>query len=293
MSSVPASTAADGEIRLSASGLPELWFTPWIDQTVTMPGAIGLDGRAAVEALAECPPQHRFEVVLHPSSLYHPGRRRSLLRPVIAWRRLRDLTVPETAARFRWRRKLGDDPELVLAQLDVTEFVVASIENTIDWFEALDGQALAGGELYEMVEALINGDRLDGALIDGSLFYLEHLHVHPAIRGQRVGVRLIEHALSVLRRSDCDLAVGLANPIRTLFEPLPAGAAWEPPVEARDRLVRYYRSAGFQVWRPRRRRSAEAPIVIYRRLVESVFPDASEEPGELFERERKPPKRGK
>ena len=55
-------------------------------------------------------------------------------------------------------------------------------------------------------------------LIDGSLFLIRQLEVHPAFRGQRIGARLLLHALLKLGRGTGDVAVGLVKPIRSMFE---------------------------------------------------------------------------
>jgi hypothetical protein len=57
-----------------------------------------------------------------------------------------------------------------------------------------------------------------------------------AFRGQRVGGRLLVHALAQVERSLGDAAVGLVNPIQTVFETTPPARASEDV----ELLMKYY-----------------------------------------------------
>lgn len=150
------------------------------------------------------------------------------------------------------------DPEripllLLLARLTVGEYPEAWVGlGGRNWYDAFDGAELEVlAEFMEVVEEAEAGGSM--ALIDGSAFVYRYLHVHPAVRGQDVGLRLLTHAVLALHRSVGDVSLLVVNPVRSLWE-------WGPKLphemeprrctpEAVQALVRYYGRAGFECCR--------------------------------------------
>ncbi len=111
------------------------------------------------------------------------------------------------------------------------------------------------GGLESVVYAIANDERDDyqGELIDGSLFWYRELHVHPAVRGQRLGARLLAHALLALSRTSSDVTILEAAPVLSIYAPTPneLRPRFPPqPPESMTALVRYYSRLGFRHWDP-------------------------------------------
>jgi hypothetical protein len=73
-----------------------------------------------------------------------------------------------------------------------------------------------------------------------------------AIRGQRLGARLLAHALQVLGRSSSDVTILEAAPTWSIYDPPAPGECRpdlpEQPPESIAALVRYYERVGFRRW---------------------------------------------
>lgn len=98
-------------------------------------------------------------------------------------------------------------------------------------------------------------------LVDGSLHWLRYLGVHPAFRGQHIGLGLVHHALWSLRRAEGDVAFLEARPYGTLFD----GKKIESTTEGVQTLVNYYARLGF------RRSFPREPISEYETLMHYQF----------------------
>lgn len=106
------------------------------------------------------------------------------------------------------------------------------------------------------------------ALIDGSLFYIRGLFVHPAFQGQRLGARLLAHTLWAMQRSTGDTAILLAKPVQNFFAPDDPACG----VEEIRRLVQYYRRLGFTRADPRAPIRPDEPVAMYALFGESRLP---------------------
>src|SRR6185295_13571260 len=105
----------------------------------------------------------------------------------------------------------------------------------LGWFDYLDGFDQESGDVGAILDDLMETD--DTLLLDGSLWLLRRLGVHPVVRGQHLGLQLVARTLSYCRNAEGDLAVLTAHPSSTWF-----GA----PV-AETSLIPYYRKVGFEL----------------------------------------------
>ncbi len=178
-----------------------------------------------------------------------------------AWQGLETFVTERTREQFA-------NGELVVAVLRVEEFPVRIRSDLgLSWFlwlDAIDSDtAVAGTVADEIQEA-----RDSFALLDGSLFYIRGLSVHPAFGGQQLGARLVAHALWAMQRSTGDTTVLLAKPTENYF------TAGEPACGVREirRLVRYYERMGFVRAEPDERIRAREPVAMYALFGENRLP---------------------
>ena len=125
--------------------------------------------------------------------------------------------------------------------------------NWFDWLDAIgdDGQTCIAGLVHDLTseEGDAEAMHVESPLIHGSLFWLRRLDVHPKLRGQEIGARLMPQALWTVRRVSGDLAVLEAFPTESLFDV----AAPTRTASAVRRLVSYYERVGFRRSRPSER----------------------------------------
>jgi GNAT superfamily N-acetyltransferase len=140
--------------------------------------------------------------------------------------------------------------------LIVAEYPAAWIQLAGEtWAQALGNRdaslaplaAWLAGELENDFSAEVLSATLRPAEPPSTIFVYRVLQVHPAVRGQRVGARLIAHALLALGRHETDAALLEALPIPSIWDPLrphELPATCDPAgVEA---LARHYARLGFQ-----------------------------------------------
>lgn len=187
------------------------------------------------EATLEGELQHTFELVIEPTDV--DGWNKDATDP--RWPEMKQYVVPKTRAAYE------EDGQLIIARLRVIEFPAAHRYDVGErWVVVLSDFDVEGSEIAVMVEELYEADD-NTCLLDGGLFFMVRLDVHPAFRGQQIGARLIGSALWQLHRSGGDVAALLAKPVACDF-----GGEQKPPVTVRAirRLVRYYERMGFKAW---------------------------------------------
>lgn len=218
-------------------------------------------GFADAESLMQGGIGHRVSVVLNRDEVEDTLSEHGGDSAEAAWRSLEAYATERTREQFE---KGG----LVVAVLRAEEFP-SRIRSDLGlswflWLDAIDSDtAVAGTVADEIQEA---GESF--ALLDGSLFYIRGLSVHPAFGGQQLGARLIAHALWAMQRCTGDTAVLLAKPTENYF------TAGEPACGVREirRLVRYYERMGFiRADRAERIRAGEA-VAMYALFGEHRLP---------------------
>jgi ribosomal protein S18 acetylase RimI-like enzyme len=141
------------------------------------------------------------------------------------------------------------DRELLVADVSVDEVPARLVAEAVgSWPQYLE-DVYAAPELTDVIVRSMevdDGRTLRHPLRDGgSLLSLSQLQVHPKLRGQALGLRLVAHAMWELVRHPGDLAVLQAHPTETIFD------AWEERqrhrVKAEDvqRVVDYFERLGF------------------------------------------------
>lgn len=210
---------------------------------------------------------HHFRVVVDAEDLWQE-------RPALFWsddveprqrprdyaRRWRELVAPYAISGARPPLRRG---RLVLAELRLDEAPAivreAARVSWFDWLDSIDSECAAIGGV---VDRLLEEGSLSGesVLCTGSLLIPRRLGVHPLVRGEALGAKLLAHALWVLSRSTGDLAVLTALPARTRFEPK------EPPrtAAAIQGLVRYYERLGFERSEPEQPIRKGTPVIMHR-----------------------------
>jgi len=135
----------------------------------------------------------------------------------------------------------GSDPEICVAEIFVREFPSRWREEMgvswADWLDAYDGDAYQAGIRADEVD---DSMLYDLALLDGSLFLFDRLHVHPLFRKQGIGARLTKHLSFVLAKSTGDFAIILASPTDSIYE-----NGDESRIPDGYSLAKYYERAGF------------------------------------------------
>jgi len=241
------------EIRLTLPGVGEIDVEPDVEHTARtrwMGFADADECMAITEHVFDCfVERYRLEGDL-------PGLERS------------DSGLPRATGGEQWRAYMQpfmlahhpeglNDEHLHIARLEVRECprIVCDALADGDWLRWLDAVGDDGRTgIAELVGEFTSEDNeqneelgLEFPLLDGSLFWLRQLGVHPAFRGQRIGARLMAHAMWALHRAVGDLAVLEAHPTKTVFD------AEEPTgttVDTIARLVAYYERVGFLRSRP-------------------------------------------
>lgn len=158
------------------------------------------------------------------------------------WVRIASAQVDEFPARFQW-------------DLNTSWF---------DWLDSMDGDVAVVGEFAD--ELRERDDCM--ALLSGSLLYVRNIDVHPAFSGQQIGARLVAHSLWSLSRSDGDVAMLLAKPMKGRFR------EGEPDCSAAAirRLARYYRRMGFERSHPGERFGKDRAVLMHALVGEFTLP---------------------
>jgi GNAT superfamily N-acetyltransferase len=245
--------------------------------TIRLPGKDGLEvcpaithtcqqryaGFADVESLASEGISHEIAVLVTKDELADAlhDRHRSRDDSDRAWAALE----PYVAEHGRTSYERG---ELTIARMNVEEFPVARQrdlrEGWFYWLDAIDGDTAVAGEV---ADRLVD-DEGTFALLDGSLFYIRGVSVHPAFQGQQIGARLVAHGLWALHRSTGDVAILLAKPSKNAF----TGEESRCGVRDIRRLARYYERMGFERSAPEERIRAGEPVTMHLLLGEFRLP---------------------
>lgn len=112
------------------------------------------------------------------------------------------------------------------------------------------------------------------ALSGGSLLLCHRLEVHPAFRGQQIGLRLLTHGLWFLHRSDADRAVLEAVPLPPHMRRFTQAQQLTGKVTVAEKriraravrsLVAYYEQIGFRCPPARvyRRKASDAALLYF------------------------------
>lgn len=217
----------------------------------------GWDGFAAIEDTFHEPPLHTFEVAISSDLLaidegQEPEAFAATWDAIGSMLRLShapDLFTPESA---------------VLARLEVSEIAAHIAEQAGGWWEVMDYLGDTMRAAWPLVEGL--QEDIEPTLLSGSLLWFRKLGVHPAVRGQALGAKLMAHALWALSRAPGDLAILDAAPIASWFD------ARTPRQTVRGvRALRgYYSRVGFTTYREKGVR--REPSLMYLRFGEFGIP---------------------
>jgi len=136
-----------------------------------------------------------------------------------------------------------DDQEdqIVIARLEITEFPNEwKVEMDTSWFywlDALDGDhAVIGNRADEIV----HDDLYENAFQGGSLYYLERLDVHPDFRGNKLGLKLIQHTFKYMLRNANGIVLLIAKPMKSAL------SKDTGTFKNSSRLSNYYKRCGFK-----------------------------------------------
>lgn len=105
--------------------------------------------------------------------------------------------------------------------------------------------ALVGSIVDELLELVDDGGAPDMPLIGGSMYIFRSLSVHPAFQGQKIGAKLMVHALWAHHRAPGDLAILLTGSIPNYFKDGEPPRVEQTP-EACNGLAEYYARIGFK-----------------------------------------------
>lgn len=176
-----------------------------------------------------------------------------------AWKRL--------AASFEVE-KSRDEEWVTIASAWVDEFPARfywDLKTTwFEWLDSMDGDLATVGELAD--DLMERGDSM--ALLSGSLLYVRSVDVHPAFSGQQIGARLVAHSFWSLSRSDSDVAMLLAKPMKGRFR------LREPDCSATAirQIAGYYRRMGFERSQPRERFRDGGAVLMHAPIGEFTLP---------------------
>lgn len=221
---------------------------------------LSTDVRAVLDELA--PGAHVDLGVEHEATTYymrfgaHEGEGlKHRLRAVIPYYHLHraspmdppDLTTVLAPYAIRHNPDILNDERLVVAQLEIEEYPAHFYERQ-DWRYITDVDS-EGDELGNMLDELIDEDRdyTDGfSLNEGAFLWPRTLAVHPKLRGQGLGVRLLAHGLWALHRSVGDVAGFAVGRIQSCFDT--KRWTWNGR-GGKSRMFRYYGQIGFRRWK--------------------------------------------
>lgn len=138
--------------------------------------------------------------------------------------------------------RLRIESNLPLAIIEVMEFPgLYKAQTGIPWDEWLDMET---GDHEPLGKRMRQLEKIGMDPMFGSLFYIDAIHVHPAIRGQGVGVHMLRRILWGLARNEDDLFMLFAQPLRSIFDRRDEEV--DRSVKAVNRLARYYEKAGLK-----------------------------------------------
>ncbi|MDQ0170510.1 GNAT family N-acetyltransferase [Paenibacillus tundrae] len=134
-----------------------------------------------------------------------------------------------------------EDNQIIIASLDITEFPDEwRLEMGMSWFywlDALDGDhAIVGERANQIVEEDIYEDHFDY----GSLYYIQRVDVHPNFRGEKIGIKLINHAFKYLLRNANGIVFLFAKPMQSTLSKA------QSKFNSSSRLSNYYKHCGFK-----------------------------------------------
>jgi len=184
--------------------------------------------------------QHRVEAVILRECIEERGRKGVENAPT--WKELVSLGSPETQPYLS-----DEDPGFVVARLEIEEhprITKHRLRSTWGaWLRAVDSTSALIGDVLDRMEGEDAGNEATDRL-DGSLFHIRTVAVHPAFRGQAIGRRLIAHTLWTMHRGYGDVAMILLFPG---FNPLdPSASQPDQSASAVRKLCRYYQKLGFR-----------------------------------------------
>lgn len=192
--------------------------------------------------------QHRAEAVILRDTLQQWAQAEEIENPP-TWEDLLKLAYPGTQPYLD-----DEDPAFVVGRIDLEEHPRITRWRLnlswSDWLRSIDAVSALVGEVLDEVEAGMAQFQSAGR-VEGSLFHIRNVAIHPEFHGQAIGRRLIAHTLWMMHRGVGDVAVILVLP-----NPNPLGPA-EPADQSSAeirKLTRYYRGMGFT-------RSIPGPIV--------------------------------
>lgn len=154
--------------------------------------------------------------------------------------------------------------EVIVATTEIQQFPSRFQEgdDTVwsEWLDSIDSDLSWVGCIADRIrDRSENGELLSG----GHLFYISKLNVHPRFRGQKIGLRLLAHALLAVSHSTHDVTILIATDLPGLWDPRPR----EQTRKRAQSLARYYQQLGF-----RETESAEG-----RRLIAMYLPGGPSE----------------
>ena len=192
--------------------------------------------------------EHRYQVIVPPLAVGCEKASQQAV-DVPPWpERLASGRIALSETRFKEFEATG---AYELARLDVIEIPWRQAALEGGWHQALD-QAGQFDTFFRIVEALEHGfpDDTSEAFYNGRLFIASELHVHPAARGERLGLRLLRRAMLELLQSDSDAMLLVAADEASRYEPVPENY-YSNELNPRDpkvtrALARYYSRIGFR-----------------------------------------------
>jgi hypothetical protein len=188
--------------------------------------------------------QHRVEAVILPESLDQWARAGEARNPP-TWEDLLKLNYREPIA-----APSDEDPAFVVGRLEIEEHPRITrwrLQSSWgDWLRSIDIHSAFVGDVLDQLEESREGKELlhkNPLLhVEGSLFHIRSVAVHPAFYGQAVRRRLIAHTLWAMHRGIGDVAIILVYPSDNALGP---EGSPDQSVAATRQLTRYYQRMGF------------------------------------------------
>lgn len=153
-----------------------------------------------------------------------------------------DECTAETQPIFHTIQMITDETQVVIAKLLISEYPKEWKERLklswSVWLEALDAEHAAIGS---RADEIVNNNPKEDPFGKGSLFYIQHLTVHPAFRGEKIGVKLLSYTFKNIMRTKYGMAFIIAHP--TVAE----GTSPKNYKGIKRKLINYYKSIGFSI----------------------------------------------